>query len=354
MKIVNQNEDIIPIKDDVFLHYTGSMLGIACKANSITGIEKIKKLKERPDSKGMIMLCDSISMVLTELKLKTNHKGIIRFLGKIWPGNVTVILENHNSIYQTISENGKIAVRIPDDALLRQFIHENGPIISTSVNKSGTKPCNSLADINAYYESWFDFALLPQGITRASGIPSTIIEIKYQKNSLTFNILREGSVSSDCLKQVVENITIAFACVGNICRSPIAEYYARETIGKSHPNIHFSSCGLLEDGIKISRNSEIILKEWGINPDKHRSARLNTRILGYNDYILTMTKDVKERMLSEFPEGAGKIFSLGEFTGFNQDIEDPYGMDLNCYQKTALQIKQMIDQLNVMIQNNEI
>jgi len=354
LKIIHYSDEITELTDEVFLHFTGYMLGISCLAKSDIGIKRIYQLKERPDSKGLIMLCDSLEMVCKELQLTIDNKRLNRFLNRIWPGNITIILENHNPAYQRISVNNKVAVRVPDNHLLREFIYHHGPLVSTSVNKNGKSPCLTLKEVEETYADWFDFALLPTGFKSALGTPSTLIDIKSMSLSNHLNILREGSMSEDQLNNISNSINISFACVGNICRSPIAEYYAKSLRDYGSNQVSFTSCGLLEDGIKISRNSKIILQEWGINSDIHRSRRITQQILADNDYILTMTEEIKHRILNEFPDGKSKIFSLGEFTGFNEDIEDPYGMDLSYYEKTALQIKEMIDRLSMMIINNEV
>ena len=58
------------------------------------------------------------------------------------------MLEVSDPRFQYISQNGKVAFRIPTDKLLREFIKNyDEPIISTSVNESGEKPLQKLEKI---------------------------------------------------------------------------------------------------------------------------------------------------------------------------------------------------------------
>ncbi|HOE90593.1 MAG TPA: Sua5/YciO/YrdC/YwlC family protein, partial [Candidatus Cloacimonadota bacterium] len=133
MKIINNISEVRQLSDELFIHYTGSMLGIACKATNQEGINKINIIKERPDSKSMILLFDSLSTIINELELDISKKNIYRFLKNIWPSNTTIILPNNNAKYDHLAIEGKLAVRIPTDKLLRHFLEYHGPIVSTSV-----------------------------------------------------------------------------------------------------------------------------------------------------------------------------------------------------------------------------
>lgn len=110
----------------VFLIPTDTIYGFSTLARSKEGIEKIKNIKEREKDKPFINLISSIEDLKSfNITLKNNKKEI---LNKLWPGPVTIILEN--------DEKETIAFRIPDKKELFEFIKKVGPIVSTSANYS--------------------------------------------------------------------------------------------------------------------------------------------------------------------------------------------------------------------------
>ena len=52
------------------------------------------------------------------------------------------------------------------------------------------KPVQNLDEILAGFESWFDFAVLPDDVQQSNNSPSTIIEFSDEK----LNLIREGSI----------------------------------------------------------------------------------------------------------------------------------------------------------------
>ncbi|HOE91507.1 MAG TPA: hypothetical protein PLV22_06000, partial [Candidatus Cloacimonadota bacterium] len=194
------------------------------------------------------------------------------------------------------------------------------------------------------------YAILPLNFQRASNAQSTIIDIS--QNSLT--IVRPGSVSQSIIESVWNEVKICFACVANVCRSPVAEYYARYSMNIPDRNLVFSSCGYLKEGKPVSKNSAIVLLAWGIDASDHLSRQLTKEILQENDYIFALTKEIKEVLLKLFPTAQDKIFFLGEITGTNTNIEDPFSMDLMHYYDMAGIVKHEVDKLAVIIENRDI
>ncbi|MCB5250449.1 MAG: Sua5/YciO/YrdC/YwlC family protein [Candidatus Cloacimonadales bacterium] len=350
MKIINSISEVPKHTDSIFIHFTGSMLGISCFADNRECINKINKLKERSNSKGLIVLFDSLSTVIKELNLYNLDKSMNRFLKRIWLSNTTVLLENKNPKYEHLTVDNKLAVRIPTDPMLRAFIEENSPIVSTSINKSGEQAIAKLEDMSAEFLDVVDFALIPPNFEKASNEQSTIIDI-YENSP---KLVRQGSVDFADILLKWNIIRICFACVANVCRSPIAEYYAIDSIKIPDKKLIFSSCGYLIDNKPISKNSAIVLASWGIDTSDHRSRILNKKILADNDYILTMTLGVKNVLLEIFPLAANKIFTIGEITGTNMDIEDPFGLEIEHYIKMAEIVKKEVDKLAEIIKNNQL
>lgn len=155
---------------------------------------------------------------------------------------------------------------------------------------------------------------------------------------------------------------ILFVCTGNTCRSCMAEGIFKDSLknrDKLKEKYSVSSAGLAAtDGDRASDNAvKALLDEWGIDISNHRSKRLTQRDLTDSDIILTMTRSHKNSIISAFPQLKDKVFTLMEYVSkdamdpsmkeynYLLDIMDPYGMPLNVYKKSALEIKQAIERL---------
>ena len=337
MKIYNELPEHKIEKDATFLHYTGNMFGIGCSAFSKEAIAKIDLLKDRKDKSGYIVLIPDVDW-LNRFDVQITPK-INRILQQYWSGELSVILEVPDPRLKHISQNGKVAFRIPADELLREYIIKlDKPIISTSVNKSGKKPFQNLDEISAGFGSWFDFAILPDDVQQSNNLPSTIIEFTDEKLSL----IREGSIPFSEIELSYEAPQILFVCTGNTCRSPIAEYLARRIITEKNLKFRTASAGFTADGMPISKNSNYVLALHGIDASEHTSSLLNEEYLRRSWLVLTMTTNHKNKILQLYPASASKVYTLSEYAGFNNDITDPFGKDIEYYKNTFEEINEKV------------
>ncbi len=337
MKIFNNITKLNLSKDSIFLHYTGNMFGIGCSAFSKETITIINSLKDRKEKQGYIFLIPEIDW-LKRFNVQITSE-IHRILQQYWAGELSVVLEVPDPRFQDISQNGKVAFRIPTDELLREFILKlDQPIISTSVNKSGKKSVQNLNEILTKFESWFDYAILPDNVQQCNNLPSTIIEFSDEKLSL----IREGSILFPEIELSYESPQILFVCTGNTCRSPIAEYLAKNIIIEKGLKFRAASAGFTADGMPISENSNYVLALNGIDASEHTSSLLNEENLRKSWLILTMTAIHKNKIMQLYPASASKIYTLSEYAGFNNDITDPLGKDIEYYKNTFEKINEKV------------
>jgi L-threonylcarbamoyladenylate synthase len=103
-------------------------------------------------------------------------------LTALWPGPLTLILPARSS-------PATVALRVPDDSLLRELMQElDRPLFSTSVNRSGEQPLWRIADIAEAFESSVD--LLVDAGDLQDRLPSTILDV----TSRPYRILRQGAL----------------------------------------------------------------------------------------------------------------------------------------------------------------
>jgi len=155
-------------------------------------------------------------------------------------------------------------------------------------------------------------------------------------------------------------MNILFVCTGNTCRSTMAEGIFKYLLkNKNIDNINVSSAGITAyDGEKANEKAIMVLKKNGIDITGHKARLLTSEIINESDLILTMTSNHKE-IINDYvhkktvSSPCPKVFTLREFANIvneesadnNFDIEDPFGMDYNLYEKSMDEIMTEIEKI---------
>lgn len=126
---------------------------------------------------------------------------------------------------------------------------------------------------------------------------------------------------------------ILFVCVGNICRSPTAEYLAKNIFQQFDKSVTVKSAGLAAVvGAPIVENAKIILDQHKIDSSAHRAQQLSADLIRESDIIFTMEEWQINEVSFSFSAAHGKIFSLGKWR--NEEISDPYRKSFEIFEKT--------------------
>jgi protein-tyrosine phosphatase len=116
---------------------------------------------------------------------------------------------------------------------------------------------------------------------------------------------------------------ILVTCIGNICRSPTAEYLLRHRLGEGS-TVQVSSAGLgAMTGHGIDSTALELLRESGIDGSAHRARQLDRSLLRSADLVLAMERAHVASIVRMAPEASGKVFLLDRWLE-GQDIPDPY------------------------------
>ena len=124
-------------------------------------------------------------------------------------------------------------------------------------------------------------------------------------------------------------IKVLFVCLGNICRSPMAEYVFKDMIKKDDSGIEFfvdsAATSSEEIGNGIHYGTKRKLEEEGISYENHYSRKIVAKDYEIYDYIIGMEEsNIKNilKIIGEDPEK--KVHRLLDFSERPRDIEDPW------------------------------
>lgn len=170
MKIVNQAVQELK-KGKVIICPTDTVYGLIADATNKKAVEKIFKIKKRPKKKPLPIFVKDIKMAKKLAEIDRNQE---KFLKKVWPGKITVVLKLKIKNYFKIKnlkfkiygiDRDTIALRAPKYKLVLNLIKKlNRPLIGTSANISGKPPSTKIKEVLEQFT-----------LRRAEGQPDLII-----------------------------------------------------------------------------------------------------------------------------------------------------------------------------------
>lgn len=131
----------------IVLYPTDTVWGIGCDATSESSVDRIFKIKERTESKSLIILVDGIEMLK---KYIPNIPSKVLDLLQNVEKPTTIIYNNPKGLAKNvIAKDNTVAVRIVQNEFCQQLITAFGkPIVSTSANVSGQPTPKSYKEID--------------------------------------------------------------------------------------------------------------------------------------------------------------------------------------------------------------
>jgi len=134
--------------------------------------------------------------------------------------------------------------------------------------------------------------------------------------------------------------TILVVCIGNICRSPMAEALLKRTL----PGKTILSAGLYAlIGSPADPNSIAVMDEHGFDIRSHRARQLTSVLVNSADLILTMDMEQKHIIETNYSTAKGKVRRLGESGKFN--IDDPFQKGIGSFHASFALIERGINDL---------
>ena len=172
------NRTLVALKSQkTILYPTDTVWGIGCDATDFDAVAKIYNIKQRVESKSLIILVASLEML--QNYIEEIPKKAIEILRKSTKPT-TIIYKNPKGVAKNIinKEDNTLAIRIVQDNFCRKLIKRFGkPIVSTSANISGKPTPKSFSEIDNAILNSVDYVvnLHQEKITNKS---STILKIE--------------------------------------------------------------------------------------------------------------------------------------------------------------------------------
>ena len=116
---------------------------------------------------------------------------------------------------------------------------------------------------------------------------------------------------------------VLVVCVGNICRSPTAEWLLRHRLKRDGVTVESAGLAALV-GNPIDPMAESVLFEHGVSASKHSARQISPEMINAADIVLVMDKRHMSAVHAQVPHARGKTFLLGRWQN-EAAVPDPYG-----------------------------
>jgi len=142
---LNNSLNVLSIKKTL-LYPTDTVWGIGCDATSEESVAKIFEIKQRSESKSLVILVDGFKML--KKYIPKVSEAVLALLSKT-TNPTTIIYDNPVGLAKNVvASDNTVAIRIVQNEFCRLLINQFGkPIVSTSANISGNPTPKSFAEI---------------------------------------------------------------------------------------------------------------------------------------------------------------------------------------------------------------
>ena len=168
---------------------TDTAFGIGCRIDNKKAIEKLFKLRRRPQNQPAPVLVANLEMAKEYVKEITDEV-ITKLINPYWPGALTIVLQCRISKVPELVRGGgnTIGLRMPNNNLVLALINRAGvPVLGPSANFHGEKTPFSIKDLNPELVKLADYVL--DGECLFNNI-STVIDVTKKP----WRILRQGQL----------------------------------------------------------------------------------------------------------------------------------------------------------------
>ena len=158
----------------IILYPTDTIWGIGCDATNEEAIEKIYKLKQRIETKSMLVLVENERMIQNIVEVSSLAWDLI----DLSENPLTIIYDDPKNVAKNIiADDNTLGIRMIEPIFLKQLIGKlKHPIVSTSANVSGSASPKNFNEISNNIKNGVDY-ILDINIDSNSSKSSSIIKL---------------------------------------------------------------------------------------------------------------------------------------------------------------------------------
>lgn len=161
---------------NVILYPTDTVWGLGCDATDEKAVKKIFDIKQRNESKSLVILVSSFEMLQHYVHdISDTVKNIVQTAQK----PITVIFDNAKGLApNVIASDGTVAIRIASDDFCKNLIQKFGkPMVSTSANISGESTPQNFSEITLSIKNQVAYVVRYRQDDTSIQSPSAIIKV---------------------------------------------------------------------------------------------------------------------------------------------------------------------------------
>jgi L-threonylcarbamoyladenylate synthase len=173
----------------IIIFPTDTAFGIGCRIDNKKAIEKLFKLRKRPQNQPAPVLVANLEMAKEYVKEITDEV-ITKLINPYWPGALTIVFDCIISKVPELVRGGgnTVGLRMPNNNLVLALINRaGGPILGPSANFHGEKTPFSIKDLNPELVKLADYVLDGECLFNNA---STVIDVTQNP----WKILRQGEL----------------------------------------------------------------------------------------------------------------------------------------------------------------
>jgi len=169
------------------LYPTDTIWGIGCDATNENAVRRVYEIKQRADSKSLILLAYSPYQIANYVE---EIPQIAYDLIEIADKPLTIIYPNAKNLAKSvIADDGSVGFRVPKDDFCRQLCEKfSRPIVSSSANISGERSPACFNEISETIKKSVDYIVNFKQDDTNHSLPSSIIKLK---GNAEFQIIRK-------------------------------------------------------------------------------------------------------------------------------------------------------------------
>lgn len=163
-------------KGGIILYPTDTIWGIGCDATNEEAVSRIYALKERDDSKSMLVLLDNPAKLQTYI---IDVPDIAWDMIDLTDKPLTIIYDGaKNLATNLIAQDGSIGIRITSELFSKELCRQyRKPIVSTSANISGEPAAANFAQISKAIKEGVDYVVNYRQKEQYKATPSGIVQL---------------------------------------------------------------------------------------------------------------------------------------------------------------------------------